>query len=246
MEILNIATYKFVEIQDAAELKTKLLERGNALGIKGTILLAQEGINLYLAGDPGALRSFMSFLMSDTRFANLPIKESMSERIPFRKFLVKVKREIIRMNHPQIKPLDARAPIVDAATLKRWLDKGVDDKGREIVMLDTRNAFELGYGSFTGAKDYGVKKFSEFPQAIADHASELEGKTIVSFCTGGIRCEKAVLYMQGIGMHNVYQLDGGILKYFEEVGQAHYSGSCFVFDEREALNANLRPEGQRV
>jgi UPF0176 protein len=244
MTILNVAAYKFVPINDALALKETLLERGLALQLKGTILLAEEGINLFLAGAPEALRSFMQALKSDVRFTDMPVKESDSESTPFRKFLVKIRREIIRMNHPQIKPADTRAPAVDAATLKSWLDTGRDDAGREVVMIDTRNAFELNYGTFEGTHDFSIAKFTEFPDAIATHAKEFEGKTVVTFCTGGIRCEKAALYMRDIGMQHVYQLDGGILKYFEEMGQAHYKGSCFVFDEREALNANLRPEGQ--
>jgi UPF0176 protein len=161
--------------------------------------------------------------------------------VPFGKLLVKVKREIIRMNHPTIRPQAGRAPSVDAQTLARWLDAGVDDTGREVVTLDTRNAFEVDQGRFQGAHDWRIAKFSEFPQALLAHRAELEGKTVVSYCTGGIRCEKAALLMQDAGMSNVWQLDGGILKYFEETGGAHFDGDCFVFDEREALNDTLAP-----
>jgi UPF0176 protein len=155
--------------------------------------------------------------------------------------LVKVKAEIIRMNHPAIRPAEGRAPAVDAATLQRWLDDGVDDEGRPVVMLDTRNAFEVDHGAFEGALDWRITKFSEFPQAVLAHKDELQGKTVVSYCTGGIRCEKAAIFMQEAGVERVYQLEGGILKYFEEVGDRHYRGSCFVFDEREALGARLQP-----
>jgi UPF0176 protein len=154
---------------------------------------------------------------------------------------VKVKNEIIRMNHPAIQPQTGRAPSVSAATLKRWLDDGHDDQGRPVVTLDTRNAFEVDQGSFVGALDWRIDKFSEFPAAAGPHLNALQGKTVVSFCTGGIRCEKAAIYLREQGLDTVYQLEGGILKYFEEVGNAHYIGNCFVFDERRGVNPDLTP-----
>ena len=154
--------------------------------------------------------------------------------------LVKIKREIIRMDHPAIQPAAGRAPGVDAATLKRWLDQGADDTGRPVALLDTRNAFEVDYGSFVGAIDWRIGKFTEFPAALQAHRDELAGKTIVSFCTGGIRCEKAAILMREAGVADVLQLEGGVLKYFEEVGGAHYQGDCFVFDGREALSPELK------
>jgi UPF0176 protein len=114
-----------------------------------------------------------------------------------------------------------------------------------VVTLDTRNAFEVDYGTFDGAIDWRITKFSEFPAAVQQHLDELRGKTVVSFCTGGIRCEKAAIYLQQQGLDGpVYQLEGGILKYFEQAGGAHYHGSCFVFDQREALDAGLTPSSQ--
>jgi UPF0176 protein len=153
--------------------------------------------------------------------------------------LVKLKREIIRMDHPAIQPAAGRAPGVDAPTLKRWLDQGHDDEGREIALLDTRNAFEVDEGSFDGAIDWRIAKFTEFPPALKAHRADLAGKTVVSFCTGGIRCEKAAILMREEGIEHVLQLEGGILKYFEEVGGAHYHGDCFVFDGRRALAPDL-------
>ena len=147
----------------------------------------------------------------------------------------------ITMKKPAIKPELGRAPSVDARTLKAWLDRGHDDAGRPVVMLDTRNAFEIDVGTFDDALDYRIDKFSEFPEVIDANRADLEGKTVVSFCTGGIRCEKAAIHMKEIGIENVYQLEGGILKYFEEVGGAHYHGDCFVFDYRTALNPQLQP-----
>ena len=238
--ILNISTYKFVPLPDAAVLRELLLQRAQALQLKGTILLAEEGINLFLAGPEWYVRGFVAQLQGDARFADIQPKESWSDSQPFKKMLVKVKREIIRMDHPTIRPAAGRAPAVSAATVKRWLDQGHDDAGRPVVTLDTRNDFEVDAGTFVGAIDWRISKFTEFPQAVRDHQAELADKTVVSFCTGGIRCEKAAILMHDLGLPHVYQLEGGILKYFEEVGGAHYRGGCFVFDERRAVDAELR------
>jgi UPF0176 protein len=244
--VLNISAYRFVAIEEPQLLRTELLGEARRLGLLGTILLAHEGINLFLAGGEDPLREFLQNLRGDPRFAGIEAKESWSAEPPFRRLLVKVKREIIRMNHPAIQPAQGRAPAVDAATAKRWLDQGHDDEGRPVVALDTRNAFEVDHGTFEGALDWRLSKFSEFPDALQAHRAELEGKTIVSFCTGGIRCEKAAIYMREAGLDHVWQLEGGILKYFEATGGAHFRGGCFVFDEREALDADLRPANART
>jgi len=234
-----VAAYRFVPIAEPQLLRDRIEAQAASLHLLGTVLVAGEGINLFLAGAADSIRAFLDWLREDARFAQLHAKQSWSERQPFRKLRVKVKREIIRMNHPAIQPASGRAPAIDAATVKRWLDQGHDDAGRAVVTLDTRNAFEIEYGTFEGAIDWHLSKFSEFPQALAAHRAQLEGKTVVSFCTGGIRCEKAALYMLESGLQNVWQLDGGILQYFEETGGAHYKGECFVFDEREALGKDL-------
>jgi UPF0176 protein len=239
--VLNVSAYRFVALDDPAGLRRTLDQQAGALGLLGTILLASEGINLFLAGPPEAVRDFLQQLRGDARFAGLQAKESWSARQPFRKLRVKVKREIIRMNHPAIQPAAGRAPAVDSLTVKRWLDQGHDDEGRPVVTLDTRNAFEVDHGTFVGAIDWRLNKFSEFPGALQAHRSELEGKTVVSFCTGGIRCEKAAILMREAGLDSVWQLDGGILRYFEDTGGAHFRGNCFVFDEREALDPDLVP-----
>ncbi|QPF73648.1 sulfurtransferase [Roseateles sp. DAIF2] len=242
--ILNISAYKFVGLPDCHALRDRLHERAQALGLKGTVLLAEEGINLFLAGPGSAVRDWVDTLRADVRFADLSPKESWSEAVPFKKLLVKVKPEIIRMNHPAIRPDRAeRAPALPAATLARWLAQGHDDDGRPVVTLDTRNAFEVDYGTFENAIDWRIGKFSEFPEAVQQHREALQGKTVVSFCTGGIRCEKAAIYLQQQELPDtpIYQLEGGILKYFEETDGAHYRGSCFVFDQREALDAGLAP-----
>jgi UPF0176 protein len=237
--ILNISAYKFVPLPDAAALRETLLERALAWQLKGTVLLAFEGINLFLAGSAEAVRGFVSQLQADERFSDVAPKESWSATQPFKKMLVKVKNEIIRMDHPAIIPAAGRAPAVSTATLRRWLETGVDDEGRAVVTLDTRNDFEVDHGTFDGAIDWRITKFTEFPQALLEHKAELEDKTVVSFCTGGIRCEKAAILMREAGLQHVFQLEGGILKYFEETDGAHYHGSCFVFDERRTLGPDL-------
>jgi UPF0176 protein len=239
--ILNISCYLFVSLPDPAALRERLHARAEALGLKGTVLIAEEGINLFLAGPADAVRTWVDEVRADARLATLTPKESWSETQPFQRLKVKVKPEIIRMNHPAIRPDRApRAPALAPATLSRWLDQGHDDAGREIVMLDTRNGFEVDHGAFDGAVDWRLQKFSDFPAALAAHRDELAGKTVVSYCTGGIRCEKAAMVLEEQGL-TAWQLDGGILKYFEDTGGKHYHGSCFVFDEREALNADLSP-----
>ena len=244
--ILNISAYQFVTLPDAPALRDTLHQRALDLQLKGTILLAEEGINLFLAGPPEAVRGFVARLHEDPRFAGIAPKESWSATQPFKKMLCKVKREIIRMDHPTIRPSEGRAPAVAPATVKRWLDQGHDDSGRPVVTLDTRNDYEVDAGTFNGAIDWRLTKFTEFPQAVRSHLAELQDKTVVSFCTGGIRCEKAAILMHELGLEHVYQIEGGILKYFEEVGGAHYSGGCFVFDERRAVDAQLQAAPELV
>jgi len=237
--ILNIAAYLFVSLDGLPELRTKIQNECKARELKGTILLTGEGINLFLAGKEPELRGFLDWLRADSRFKALETKESWSEAQPFKKMLIKIKNEIIRMNHPMIRPEEGRANFITPKKLQEWLDRGTDDSGRPVVMVDTRNAFEVEYGTFENALHFNIEKFTQFPKAISAHKEALADKTLVSFCTGGIRCEKSGLYMREIGMQHSYQLEGGILKYFEEVGSAHYKGSCFVFDEREALEPTL-------
>ncbi|PSB91676.1 hypothetical protein BZL35_00894 [Candidatus Pandoraea novymonadis] len=241
MPIVNIAAYKFVTLDDIETLRLLLLARCESLELKGTILLAPEGINLFLAAERSQIDSFFTTLRTDERFTDIQVKESLSDNQPFRRMRVRQKKEIITMKMPLIKPADGRAKSIDPATVKRWLDAGFDDAGRPVVMLDTRNSFEVNVGTFENAVDYKLTKFSEFPDAIAKHKADFEGKTIISFCTGGIRCEKAGIHMRNIGLTETYQLDGGILKYFEDIGGAHYNGDCFVFDYRTALTPNLVP-----
>ena len=237
--ILNIAAYLFVSLDALPDLRANMLNECNSRGLKGTILLTGEGINLFLAGKEMELRGFLDWLRSDPRFTPLEVKESWSEDQPFKKMLIKLKNEIIRMNHPAIRPEEGRAHFIKPKKLQEWLDRGTDDLGRPVVMIDTRNEFEVDYGTFENALHFNIEKFTQFPKAITAHKEALADKTLVSFCPGGIRCEKSGLYMREIGLQHSYQLEGGILKYFEEVGSAHYKGTCFVFDEREALEPTL-------
>ncbi len=237
--VLNLAAYRFVELADPASWRDRVRSAAASRQLKGTVLVAGEGINFCLAGAEDAGRSFVTWLASHAEFTGLTTKESWSSQVPFQRLKVKVKPEIIRMNHPQVRPQAERAPSVDATTLARWLDAGVDDAGREVVTLDTRNAFEVDHGRFRGARDWRIASFGEFPQALQAHRDELAGKTVVSYCTGGIRCEKAALLMAEAGVQHVLQLEGGILKYFEETDGRHFEGHCFVFDERGTLNDTL-------
>ncbi len=241
-QIINIAAYKFVGLAELEQRKADVMSQAQALALKGTVLLTPEGINLFLAGTHPAIDRFLIWLRADPAFADLEVKYSASEGVPFKKLLVKIKNEIIRMNHPTIRPEAGRAPAVDAHTAARWIAAGKDDVGRPVVLLDTRNDFEVQAGTFTGAINWHLSKFTEFPQAVLDHKDEFAGKTVISFCTGGIRCEKAAIFMGDVGVENVYQLDGGILKYFEETGGVGYEGNCFVFDERRSLDATLSPQ----
>ena len=244
MPFLNISTYRFVELDGLPALRARLEASATAAGLLGTILIAREGINLFMAGEEAALRHWVdAALRAEPPFAGLPTKDSLSDTMPFRRLKVKVKNELIRMNHPTIQPQQGRAAAVEPATLARWLAQGHDDAGRALALLDTRNAFEVDAGTFEGTHDWRIDKFSDFPAAFDAHRAELEGKTVVSFCTGGIRCEKAALYMRERGLPDVLQLEGGILGYFAATQGAApgWRGECFVFDERRTVAVDLAP-----
>ena len=238
--ILNLAAYHFVAISDPDTLAQQLRDRFEAASLRGTALVTPEGINLFLAGRPEAVDDWLAEAGADPRLAALAAKRSFSAQAPFQRLKVKIKREIIRMNMPTVRPAAGRAPAVDARTLARWLAQGHCDAGRPVTMLDTRNGFEVDRGAFEGAIDWRLQRFSEFPAALARHRDSLRDKTIVSYCTGGIRCEKAAIWMREQGLPHTLQLDGGILKYFEDMpGAPHWRGECFVFDQRTAVKHGL-------
>jgi UPF0176 protein len=239
--VLNVAGYRFVAIDDPSALRERLRSHAAHLGLLGTVLLAGEGINLSLAGSPGDVRGWLAAVRADTRFADLTVKESWSASVPFRRLKVKVKREIVRMDRPTIRPAGGRAQSIEPEDLHRWFAQGHDDDGRHLLLLDSRNAFEVGCGTFEGAVDLNIDKFTEFPERALERRADFVDRRVVSFCTGGIRCEKAAIFLRESGVESVVQLDGGILRYFEEFGTEHFNGSCFVFDERISLAGDLTP-----
>ena len=230
----NIAAYKFVSLERLAHWRELISERARELALKGTVLLAPEGINLFVAGPKNAVQDFIEFLRGHQEFADLEIKSSPGDHQPFSRMLVRIKKEIIAFGVDGIDPRRASSPKLGASELKRWLDAG-----KQVTLLDVRNDYEVELGTFRGALPIGVDNFRDFPQAVDKLPEELKQQPIVMFCTGGIRCEKAGPFMEAQGYGEVYQLDGGILKYFEEVGQQHYEGECFVFDKRVAVDAGL-------
>ena len=230
MKIKNIAGYKFAPLDELDALRGEFLSMCQTLALKGTILLSPEGINIALSGKHENIAAFTTRLTTDARFNDMDFRVSFSDTQIFQRMKVKLKKEIITMRHPEIKPTETRAPAISPVELKKWLDEQ-----RDITVLDTRNDYEINYGTFRNAVNLHLKDFSEFPEAAKQVDQH---KPIVMFCTGGIRCEKAALYMQNLGYDNVYQLEGGILNYFEQAGGAHYQGECFVFDERITCHPN--------
>lgn len=239
--ILNIAAYRFVAIGEPHGLAAHVRLLAESHELRGTALVAPEGINLFLAGVETHVRAFLAALQSDPRLTGLPVKESWSEAQPFARLKVKVKREIIAFRRDGASPLSGRAPAVHPSTLARWIEAGCDDTGRRLVLLDTRNREEVAFGTFRDAMTLPIDNFTDLPDAVAGLGADWSDATVVSFCTGGIRCEKAALWMRSEGMDNVLQLEGGILDYFEHVGGAGYDGRCFVFDARVAVDSRLTP-----
>ena len=233
--IVNIAAYRFAPLQELQALRTELLAFCGAENLRGTILLSTEGINLFVAGAADAIELLLARLRAIPGLEPLAAKYSYTADQPFRRMLVRIKREIIAFGVPGIDPAKRTSPKLAPAQLKAWLDEG-----RKITLLDTRNDYEVKLGTFENALPAGVDHFRDFPAAVAKLPEEMKDETIVMFCTGGIRCEKAGPYMESQGFRNVLQLDGGILKYFEECGGAHYKGDCFVFDQRVGVDPSLQ------
>jgi UPF0176 protein len=198
--------------------------------IKGTILLSTEGINLFMAAEEANLQEFITSLTGLEEFKDLTFKRSYSETIPYRRLIVRIKAEIISFGQ-DVKPQQQTAPYITPEQLKQWYEKGQD-----MLVLDTRNDYEVNLGTFENAESLAIENFRQFPEAVKGLLEKYRDKPIVTFCTGGIRCEKAATFMLKQGFKEVYQLEGGILNYFDKCGGSHYQGDCFVFDDRIAIN----------
>ena len=234
-KIVNIAAYKFVSLPDLRMLRARLLALCRSWELKGTILLSVEGINLFVAGAAEKIDLLLAELRSWSGLSDLQPKVSQTEHQPFTRMLVRIKKEIIAFGVEGIDPARRTSPKLHARMLRQWLDEG-----RSVTLLDTRNDYEVKLGTFKHARSIGIEHFRDFPDAVRKLPSELKEQPIVLFCTGGIRCEKAGPFMEREGFKNVFQLEGGILKYFEECGGIHYDGECFVFNQRVGLDPSLQ------
>ena len=234
LPVVNISSYLFARLDHLPERRVALREFCKQHNLKGTILLAPEGINLFMAGARPDIDALLEMLRADPLLASLQAKESFSEKQPFSRLLVKLKQEIIAFGVSGISPAEYTSRKLPPRMLKDWLDAG-----RPLTLLDTRNDYEVELGTFDDAVPIGVNHFRDFPEAVRQLPEEWKERPLVMFCTGGIRCEKAGPFMEREGFREVYQLEGGILKYFEECGGAHYHGDCFVFDHRVALDPAL-------
>ena len=240
-QITNISTYRFSELTGLKALRAELIAECKAWELKGTILLSPEGINLFVAGAAPAIELLLARLRGIAGLETLEPKVSLSATQPFNRMLVRLKKEIIAFGVAAVRPAHHTSPKLAARELKRWLDEG-----RPVTLLDTRNDYEVKLGTFKGALKPNINTFREFPAAVRSLPEHLKDQPVVMFCTGGIRCEKAGPFMEMEGFKHIYQLDGGILKYFEECGGAHYEGECFVFDQRVGLDPALRETGAAV
>ncbi|MCG8451436.1 MAG: hypothetical protein MI725_17860 [Pirellulales bacterium] len=234
-KVVNIAAYKFTPLTHLQERREPLRSLCRDLELKGTILLSPEGINLFVAGRRPAVNALLEILEIDEQIGLLDVKESLSDYQPFNRMLVRLKKEIIAFGVEGIDPRAAPARKISPRVLKQWLDED-----RPCTLLDVRNAYEVRLGSFKQAVTLPLHHFRNFPALSEGLLVENKERPLVMFCTGGIRCEKAGPFLERKGFKEVYQLEGGILKYFEECGQEHYEGECFVFDKRTALNAQLQ------
>ncbi len=233
-EVTNIAAYKFSPLADLHALREQLRAKCKLWKLRGTILLSPEGINLFVAGGRAEIDLLLEALRAIPGLEDLQPKVSVSRRQPFNRMLVRLKREIIAFGVPGIAPGQHTSPKVAPREFKRWLDEG-----RPLTLLDTRNAYEVKLGTFKNAITLSIDHFRNFPAAADDLPPDLKRRPVVMFCTGGIRCEKAGPYLERIGFERVYQLDGGILKYFDDCGGEHFDGECFVFDQRVGLDPSL-------
>jgi UPF0176 protein len=239
--VVITALYHFTDLPDFELWKKKLEEICVKLDIKGILLVALEGINGTVAGKRESIDQFLQEIKSDDRFKNLEHKESFADETPFNRLKVKIKKEIVTLRKPEANPSKLRGTYVDP---KEW-NQLINDP--DVVVIDTRNDYEVGAGKFKGALDPKTDTFCEFPDFVEKNLTDLKDKKIAMYCTGGIRCEKASAYMKYEGFKNVYHLKGGILKYLEEIPQEEslWEGKCFVFDQRVTVTHDLKPSGDQ-
>lgn len=240
VEPLQVAAfYKFTSIADAEVTREWVRALGESWGIRGTVLVAPEGINGTIAGSASDLPEFWRLLCAREELGEIEVKYSTAQRWPFRKLKVRLKEEIVRMKIPGVDPNRSVGNYVEPT---EWNDLIAAE---DVIVVDTRNHFECAMGTFQGAIDPNTVSFGEFPAFIQENLDEHKGKRIAMFCTGGIRCEKATSYMVEQGFEQVFHLKGGILKYLEEVPaeESLWEGSCFVFDERVGIGHGLVEEG---
>ncbi len=235
--IVVVALYKFVTLEDYQELRQPLLDVLSANGAKGTLLLALEGINGTIAGPREGMDQVLAWLRQDPRLADLDWKESLCDEMPFYRTKVKLKKEIVTIGVPGISPNEKVGTYVEPADWNALISDP------EVLLIDTRNDYEVSIGTFEGAIDPKTKTFREFPDYVKEHFDPARHRKVAMFCTGGIRCEKASSYMLQQGFDEVFHLKGGILKYFEEVPaeQSKWNGECFVFDNRVTVRHDLAP-----
>jgi UPF0176 protein len=235
--IVVSALYKFVSLPDFRQLQEPLLALCRAHGIKGTLLLAEEGINGTVAGSRAAIDALKAYFQADVRFHGLEYKESFSEKQPFFRIRVRLKKEIVTLGVPSVDPSKQVGTYVDP---KDW-NALIEDP--DVVLLDTRNIYEIGVGTFKNAINPQTNSFREFPKFVETNLDPKKNKKVAMFCTGGIRCEKASSYMLAEGYEEVFHLKGGILKYLEEVPAeaSLWEGECFVFDQRVSVTEGLKP-----
>ncbi len=231
--------YQFTPVDSPGALCAPLREHMGRHGIRGTLLLADEGINGTVAGERAGIDALLAWLREDARFPGLTHKESFAEAMPFKRAKVRLKREIVTMGVPGIDPRQSVGTYVDP---QDW-NALVDDPG--VTLIDTRNGYEVALGTFRGAADPETDSFSAFPRFVDEHLDPEKHPKVAMFCTGGIRCEKATAYLKQRGFKDVFHLRGGILKYLEEVSpeQSRWDGECYVFDERVSVGHGLRPGG---
>lgn len=233
------ALYRFASLPNWRDLQQPTVEFCNARGIKGTLLLAHEGINGTVAGTPKAIEELMGFLNGIEPLSGIEVKFSTASQMPFHRMKVRLKREIVTMGVEDLDPIGDAGTYVEA---QQWNDLIADP---ETIVIDTRNDYEVALGTFKRAVDPKTESFRQFPDWVKGRHNELAGRKVAMFCTGGIRCEKATAYVRSLGIDDVYHLKGGILKYLEDVPQEEslWEGECFVFDERVSVVHGLQ-EGE--